>query len=94
MCDTTTTALCDGASLDPNMMGESLKNTTGEGDGNVNVSTSKARGVNPRKNAYQHLWSFRIKLLLHLLDHGIGVVMNDLDALWMHDPWVHRFKDM
>ena len=92
MCDTNTTASCDGASLDPNKMGESLKNTTGESDGDVNVST--APGVNPRANAYQHLWSFRIKLLLHLLDHGIGVVMNDLDALWMHDPWVHRFKDM
>jgi len=65
--------------LDPNRM--------------ANAATSNS-SVNLRTRAYQDLWSFRIKLLLYLLDHGVGVVMNDLDALWLQDPWVHRFKDM
>ena len=35
---------------------------------------------------FQLLWQFRIKFLATLLEHGVGLLMNDLDAVWIQDP--------
>ena len=32
------------------------------------------------------LWAARIRLVATLLERGVSVLMNDLDAIWMQDP--------
>jgi len=91
LCDTNTTRSCDSASIDPTKVDNKKRQENRTNDeGEVEVVAKS----NARNDAYQSLWSFRIKLVLHLLDHGVGVIVNDLDALWLKDPWVSRFKDM
>ena len=35
---------------------------------------------------FQLLWQFRIKFLATLLERGVALLMNDLDAVWIQDP--------
>ena len=40
-------------------------------------------GHNVNRNG---IWAFRSALLMYLVRHGVDVLMNDLDARWVHDP--------
>ena len=41
----------------------------------------------------KYLWLFRIQLLAYLLHHDASVIMNDIDAMWVQDPYKTIFAN-
>ena len=40
------------------------------------------------------LWASRVRLVATLLDRGVNVLMNDLDAVWIQDPNKEMFRQL
>ena len=39
-----------------------------------------------KKFNFDDLWRFRLQFLARMLSHNVGVLMNDLDAIWIKGP--------
>jgi hypothetical protein len=52
-------------------------------DGDTILDSTK-RDLSPV--AMRRIWNFRINLVKHLVDRGVSVVVNDVDATWRTDP--------
>ena len=46
------------------------------------------------KYSLPFLWASRVRLLATLLDRGVNVLMNDVDAVWIQDPNVEIFSKL
>lgn len=40
------------------------------------------------------LWATRVRLIAALLDRGVSVLMNDVDAIWLKDPIEEMFNEL
>ena len=54
----------------------------------------KRAGGNWAHLSFNKLWQFRMRLLMTLLLRGVSVLMNDLDAMWMKDPFKEIFDKL
>lgn len=43
---------------------------------------------------FNELWKFRLKLLAALVQRGVSLIMNDLDAIWIQDPHEEIFAHL
>ena len=50
-----------------------------------------AQSMYDRRFHKKYLWLFRIQLLAYLLHHDASVIMNDIDAMWVQDPYTSIF---
>ena len=63
------------------------------------AALSKELNIKKAKTSWGHtsfnkLWKFRIRLIQTLVLRGVSVLMNDLDAVWLKDPFRETFPKL